>query len=202
MFASAAMVRNPGSEVIPFDTRVHEANKARGESTLGFAERLSRCGGGGTNVSLVMDAILGKMVATPAWKPDHVIILSDMESWVDGSRRSWHGNSGTETLKKFRGIQSRGARNCKLVCWNLQASATTQAIGDDVLQVGGFSDELWGAVAAFLRGDKVQPVSEAQEKKPSVDSDTWLAEIESVPLDEAGLTAWVAEAKKGSAKVR
>lgn len=201
MFAAAALAQNPGSEVIPFDTRVHPANKARGESTLGFAQRLTHCGGGGTNVSLVMKAVLEKMAKDSGWKPNHIVILSDNESWVD-SNPGYHSGRGTATLEGFRQVQRR-ARNCKLVCWNLQASATTQAVGDDILQVGGFSEELWSAVAAFLRGEKVQPVSEAQEapEKPSVDADTWLAEIESVPLDEAGLAAWVSEAKKGLSRV-
>jgi 60 kDa SS-A/Ro ribonucleoprotein len=198
MFASAALTRNPKSVVVPFDTSIGKAIKSRGESTLGFAKRLTGvCRGGGTNISLVMDATLAKMDKEKGWKPDHIVILSDNESWVDGGYRS----RGTATMSKFKQIKAR-APECKLVCWNLQASATTQAVGDDVLQVGGFSEELWSAVATFLRGEKAKVISGPETREaPSVDADTWLEEIESIPLDETALAAWVSEAKKGQPRV-
>jgi 60 kDa SS-A/Ro ribonucleoprotein len=52
LFAAAILRRNPDSIVIPFDTRTYEPRIDPSGSILSLAERLARCGGGGTDCSL------------------------------------------------------------------------------------------------------------------------------------------------------
>ena len=73
--------------------------------------------------------------------------------------------------QQFVATQSRlhgqGFAGPKLVCIDLQPYSTTQAPDrSDILNVGGFSDAVFGVVAAFLADD----------------SSRFLAEIEAVEL--------------------
>ena len=51
----------------------------------------------------------------------------------------------------------------KLVCINLQPYATSQASErSDILNIGGFSDAVFGVVTAFLRNDAERFISEIE----------------------------------------
>ena len=51
----------------------------------------------------------------------------------------------------------------KLVCIDLQAYTTTQALErEDILNVGGFSDAVFSVVASFLSGDAGRFVAEVE----------------------------------------
>jgi len=57
-----------------------------------------------------------------------------------------------------------------LVCIDIQPNRTTQAVERaDVMNVGGFSDTVFGAVAVFAAG--------------AMDADHWVGEIEKIALD-------------------
>ena len=59
--------------------------------------------------------------------------------------------------------------NARLACIDVQPSATTQASEQsDILNVGGFSDEVFKIVAAFSAGQ--------------LNADHWVGEIEAVTL--------------------
>jgi len=56
-----------------------------------------------------------------------------------------------------------GDQRPKLVCIDLQAYTTTQAPErEDILNIGGFSDAVFGVVAAFLSGDAARFVAEVE----------------------------------------
>jgi 60 kDa SS-A/Ro ribonucleoprotein len=76
-----------------------------------------------------------------------VVIVSDNQSWIDARQ---HG--ATETVRQWTELKRHNPR-AKLVCVDLQPYANTQ-IPDrpDVLNVGGFSDEVFDVVAAFDAG--------------------------------------------------
>ena len=107
------------------------------------AEKLAAIGGGGTNCS----APLGKLNAEKA-KVDLVIFVSDNESWAD--RR--YGR-GTAMLGEWEKLKARNP-NARLVCIDIQPNATTQALDRaDILNVGGFSDQVFELIAQFSRGE-------------------------------------------------
>jgi 60 kDa SS-A/Ro ribonucleoprotein len=153
LFAAALVRRNPGSVVIPFDTSAYNVEVGANESILDLAGRLARYGGGGTDCSLPLAE------ANRAHRDRRFagcVLVSDMESWVGTGTA---GSTGVMTQwQKFVANQKRrhgsDAAGPKLVCINLQAYTTTQAPErDDVLNVGGFSDAVFGVVASFL-GDE------------------------------------------------
>jgi 60 kDa SS-A/Ro ribonucleoprotein len=158
LVAAAIMRKNPDTEVIPFDTTVHTHRLNPMDSIMTNAKTLAGFGGGGTNCSSALESVNRKN-----GKGDLVIYVSDNESWMDSGH---YRNTGTMTeWNKFR------ARNpkAKLVCIDVTPSTTTQAHDrSDILNVGGFSDQVFDVIAKFV---------EIGNNK-----DLWVSTIESVSL--------------------
>ncbi|KMJ36195.1 RNA-binding protein [Salmonella enterica subsp. enterica serovar Typhimurium] len=94
---------------------------------------------------------------------DLVIMVSDNESWVDKSR---HGS--TATMECWIELKKRNPQ-ARLVCIDLLPYGTTQAAErSDILNVGGFSDEVFTVIDNFVNGH--------------YGSAHWLEEIEAVTL--------------------
>jgi 60 kDa SS-A/Ro ribonucleoprotein len=117
---------------------------------LSLAERLAKDGGGGTNCSLPLatanrDCLHRRLAGC--------VSVSDCESWIGAGR---HGSTvviteGREFVKNQVRPQGDDMIGPKLVCINVQPYATTQAPErSDILNVGGFSDAVFGVVAALL----------------------------------------------------
>jgi len=142
LFAASVLRRNPRAEVIPFDHVARDLHINARDSVMTNAEKLSNLGGGGTNVSAPL-ALLNSKKA----KGDLVIYVSDNQSWVDAA----HGHGGTATMNEWSSFKSRNPR-AKLVCIDLQPYAHTQAKDRaDILNIGGFSDQVFEVIAEFAR---------------------------------------------------
>lgn len=143
--ASAILRKNPSAEVLPFENGVVNLRLNPRDSVMTNAQKLASIGGGGTNCSAPL-AELNRRKA----KGDVVIYVSDNESWID-TKRTW--NSGTETMKQWNEFKSRNP-NAKLVCIDIQPNATTQAKERaDILNIGGFSDQVFTLVTEFAQGN-------------------------------------------------
>jgi 60 kDa SS-A/Ro ribonucleoprotein len=158
LVAACVLRRNPQAEVIPFESDVvTNLRLSPRDSIVTNAEKLAAVGGGGTNCSAPL-AALNKRNAEGGF----AIYVSDNESWVDA--RSGRGTATMAEWQKFRGRNP----NAKLACIDIQPNATVQARGDDVLNVGGFSDAVFDALAAFVRGELA--------------GDGWVKKVERVAL--------------------
>lgn len=144
LVASAILRKNPTAEVLPFENDVVDIALNPRDSVMTNAQKLAKIGGGGTNCSAPLRQ-LNKAKA----QGDLVIYVSDNESWMD-KQRTW--NSGTETMKQWNSFQSRN-KEAKLVCIDIQPYATTQVQERaDILNVGGFSDQVFNLVSEFANG--------------------------------------------------
>lgn len=177
LIASAVLRQNRSARVIPFCTHVHQVTLNPRDSVLTNTQKLT-LNGGGTACRVALDYANQQQL-----KAGLVVYLSDNESWADSGSG---GASGLMTAWKT--FKTRNPK-AKMVCLNLQSSATTQAVGDDVLNLGGFSDEVWKVVAEFVKGGRVS-AGEGDESTP-VGVDTWLAEIKAIDLDAPVRTAQV-----------
>ena len=158
LVTAAIVRRNPTAEGLPFEQSVVALHLSPRDSVMTNAERLASVGGGGTCVS----APLAQLNAGKA-KGDVVVIVSDNQSWVDAA-----GAHGTATLREWNAFRARN-RQARLVLIDLQPEATTQATErEDILNVGGFSDQVFDVVAEFAAG--------------RLHSDHWVGLIESVAL--------------------
>ncbi|MGL4550998.1 MAG: vWA domain-containing protein, partial [Gemmataceae bacterium] len=143
LFAAAVVRRTPGSVVVPFDTQAHAANVTPGEGILALARRLAAYGGGGTDCSTPLRYANRELRSR---RFAACVVVSDNMSWAGVA------SSGTPMMEQWRTFRARSA-GAKLVCIDVQPNASTQAPdGDDVLNVGGFSDAVFDVVASWLGG--------------------------------------------------
>lgn len=141
---AAAMLRsNREARVIPFEQAVVPVTLKATDRIAANAAKLAAVGGGGTNVSAPL-ALLNKEKAAV----DLVVIVSDNESWVDAQR-----NGSTATMQEWTKLAKRNPQ-AKLVCIDIAPYGTTQAASrQDILNVGGFSDAVFGTIARFVSGE-------------------------------------------------
>lgn len=142
LVAAALLRKNPDTRVLPFETGVVSIALNPRDTVLTNAEKLAVIGGGGTNCS----APLARLNREKA-KADLVVFVSDNESWVDATRRG-----ATATMQEWEIFRQRNPA-AKLVCIDIQPYGTTQAAErGDILNVGGFSDEVFRLLAAYAAG--------------------------------------------------
>jgi 60 kDa SS-A/Ro ribonucleoprotein len=159
LITAAIVRRNPAADVLPFEQSVVKLRLSPRDSVMTNAERLASVGGGGTSVS----APLAQLNVRKAKGDVVVVIVSDNQSWVDGAAAR-----GTATLREWNAFRARNPR-ARLVLIDLQPYATTQAPErEDILNVGGFSDQVFELVAEFAAG--------------RLHSDHWVGLIDSISL--------------------
>jgi len=161
LIASAILRKNPIARIVPFETRIHNVSLRARDSILTNAETLAKFCGGGTNCSLPMHAL-----AESKEKADVVIYVSDNESWIDSWPR-WH-YQGTSSMDEWNKVKANNPK-AKLVCIDLTPNTTTQVKSNpDVLNIGGWSDEVFSVIAKFCDGNSSE--------------DRWVKEIESIEI--------------------
>jgi 60 kDa SS-A/Ro ribonucleoprotein len=159
LVAAAVLRRNPRAEVLPFE---HEVVKGLGlnprDSVMTNAQKLAAVGGGGTDCSAPLRLLNERKAAG-----DLVLYVSDNESWVDAG-----AGRGTATMQEWSAFKRRNP-GARLVCVDVQPYGTVQAAeASDILNVGGFSDQVFDVVADFAAG-RLNP-------------DHWVGVIEQVAL--------------------
>ncbi|QDV40628.1 hypothetical protein Enr13x_04340 [Stieleria neptunia] len=170
LFAAAILRRNPDSVVVPFDTRAYNlygsgAKIDPSDSILSLSARLSKYGGGGTDVSLPL-VEANKRYAKRAFAG--IVLVSDNESWINSGRRYGYGQNGSTGVmtqwEKFKKTQrGHGIADPKLVCIDIAPYGNTQAPDrQDILNIGGFSDAVFNVVSSFLSADKNRFVREVE----------------------------------------
>jgi len=163
LVAAAILRKNPTAEVIPFSDNVVLTSLNPRDSVMTNAQKLASLPSGGTNCS----APLASLNRTKS-KGDVLIYVSDNESWIDTPARAAFGGNGTETMKQWNEFKSRNA-DAKLVCIDIQPYAHAQAKErTDILNVGGFSDQVFTLVSEFAGG--------------TLDAEHWVGVIEKVEI--------------------
>lgn len=159
LVAAAIVRQNPGAEVLPFEHDVVNLRLNPRDSIMTNAAKLASVGGGGTNCSAPL-ALLNKRQA----RGDLVIFVSDNESWVDAGL-----GRGTATMAEWNIFKHRNPA-ARLVCIDIQPYGSTQAQErEDILNIGGFSDQVFDVIAEFAKG--------------GLNADHWIGIIESVSLE-------------------
>lgn len=153
---AAAMLRtNPNTRVLPFEQRVVDVKLDPLARLAVNAATLAGVGGGGTNVS----APLAKLNREKA-KVDTVVVVSDNQSWVDNN---YYGP--TQVMYEWKRLKRRNP-DAKLICIDIQPYGSTQAKDrKDIMNVGGFTDAVFDAMARFANGkaqDWVEIVNEVE----------------------------------------
>jgi 60 kDa SS-A/Ro ribonucleoprotein len=149
LVASCVLRTTPTAKVLPFECSVRKVQLNPRDSVMTNADKLSRIGGGGTNCSAPLEMILNN-----GWDVDTVIYVSDCESWMDSKRRRYYGwgmrGSGTSSMELWNKIKKNN-KNAKCVCIDIQPYETTQMKErEDILNIGGFSDQIFNVIDSFV----------------------------------------------------
>ena len=140
--------KNPRAEVIPFESKVVEVRLNPRDSVLTNAEKLRKLPAGGTNCSAPLEFLNRRRA-----QGDLVIYVSDNESWIDAPHYGRFGGSATQTMKEWARFRQR-TPEARMVCIDVQPYGTVQAKERaDILNIGGFSDQVWDVIAEFARGE-------------------------------------------------
>ena len=163
LIAATALRKNPRAEVIPFESKVVEVRLNPRDSVVTNADKLAKLPAGGTNCSAPLEFLNQRRA-----QGDLVIYVSDNESWIDAPHYGRFGGSATQTMKEWASFRRRNPE-ARMVCIDVQPYGTVQAKERaDILNVGGFSDQVWDVIAEFTRGE--------------LNADHWIGVIESVAL--------------------
>ena len=129
--------------VMRFDTNAQKLTLNARDSVMTNTQKIGLNGGGTDCASPI------RLYNQQKLKADVFIILSDNMSWCNGA---YYGNS-TGTSAEWLEFK-RNNPKAKLVCIDLAAGTTTQAKSTpDVLNVGGFSDNVFEVVSAFIESN-------------------------------------------------
>jgi 60 kDa SS-A/Ro ribonucleoprotein len=159
LVAATVLRRNPRTTVLPFSDRVNTVTLNPRDSVMTNAKILAELPSGGTDCSLPIVELNRRKA-----KAGLVILVSDNESWIDQNPHS----RGTALLREWQIFQSRNP-GAKLVCLDLQPNQSVQAPNrNDILNIGGFSDEVFATIASFASG--------------RLGSDHWVGVIEQTEL--------------------
>lgn len=137
---AACVLRNSeDTDVIRFDTVATKISLNPRDSVMTNCERIG-FNGGGTDCSAPV-RLLNKAKS----KVDLVIIVSDNESWYQ-----IESYGRTSLLEAWTTLKANNPK-AKLVCIDLAATSTTQVPSTrDCLNIGGWSDNAFTAIAGFL----------------------------------------------------
>ncbi|HLK62651.1 MAG TPA: hypothetical protein VKU19_04400 [Bryobacteraceae bacterium] len=156
LVAASVLRKNRFVTVLPFDNAVVPIDLNPRDTVMTNAGKLAAIGGGGTNCSAPIRLLNQQRV-----KADLVLFISDNESWVDQGR-----GVGTALMAEWSEFRRRNP-GARLVCLDVQPNHTTQATErDDILNIGGFSDQVFEVISAFASG-QLEPKH-------------WIARIEAV----------------------
>ncbi|WLQ11704.1 RNA-binding protein [Hahella aquimaris] len=145
LVAAAILAKNKDAEILPFATSVHQVRLNPRDSVMTNATKLAQLGGGGTNCSAPLVELNRRKAEV-----DTLVFVSDNESWIDTNSRYAGYNSGTAVMQEWLKLKQRNP-NAKMVCIDVVPNAYTQAMErDDILNVGGFSDQVFTVMKSFL----------------------------------------------------
>ena len=160
LFAAAIIKKNPAAEVLPFNHRVVAITLNPRDTVMTNAAKLASMPRGGTNCSAPL-LHLNERGA----RGELVIYVSDNQSWIDSANAAARG---TATMVEWNRFKLRNPQ-ARLACIDLQPYATTEAAErEDILNVGGFSDQVFETVAEFAAG--------------RLGADHWVGAIESLEI--------------------
>jgi 60 kDa SS-A/Ro ribonucleoprotein len=146
LIAAVILRTNPESDLIGWASNVGHVKLNSRDSVMSNSQKLAASSihfGGGTNSQLAL-----QLLNQEGAKRDLIIYVSDNQSWIGNG--SCGGTAMAEQWKVFKKKNPRA----KLICIDVQPYGSTQVQDDkDVLNIGGFSDEVFSVIARFAHGD-------------------------------------------------
>jgi hypothetical protein len=137
VFASALYKKNPDTDIILFNEDAMRITPNPEDSIMTIAKTIDSYVGGGTDISSAFD-ILDR-------KYDRIIVLSDMQSWLDTCHLFGRENTLKKAYSRYK--QKYRNQNPKLFSFDLQGYGTLLFPQDSVYCLAGFSDYVFDLMA-------------------------------------------------------
>jgi 60 kDa SS-A/Ro ribonucleoprotein len=148
--AAAVLRQNGEATILAFSDDVMDIRHLKlnpRDSVLTNANKLASLPSGGTNCSAPLRLMNAKLM-----KADLVWFVSDNMSWADSARSYYGGQSATGMMAEFTVLKNRSPK-ARMVLHDIQPNASTQGHErEDIMNVGGFSDNVFDVVAGFAKG--------------------------------------------------
>lgn len=136
IFAATLAKANKDADIVLIDTDKYEFNVSSRLPVVDFVEKMKKFGGGGTEMSLAFKT--SKVY-------DRIIILSDNESWNEGS---WGGS----VQSAFTDYKNRTGADPYVFAIDIQGYGTKDVTGRNVFHLAGFSDRLLDFIVLAEKG--------------------------------------------------
>lgn len=154
LMAAAFQKTNPECKLIGWASNVGEVRLNPKDSLMTNAQKFAQEAyrfGGGTNAQLAL-----QLLNSQQWAGDVVIYVSDNQSWIRNPMGTYgYFQSGTGMAHEWAGFKKRNPK-AKLVCVDIQPYGDAQVPDSkDVMNVGGFSDEIWTVIRDFVQNSGV-----------------------------------------------
>ena len=149
LVGAAIKRKNRDAEIIPFESKaITDFRLNPRDSVMTNAQKLTALPAGGTNCSAPLEYVNRQKA-----NGDMIIYVSDNESWLDSPHYGrYRGQSATKTMTEWSKFKARN-ESAKMICIDIQPYTTTQATErEDIVNVGGFSDQVFGLIAAVAKG--------------------------------------------------
>jgi 60 kDa SS-A/Ro ribonucleoprotein len=144
VLTASLLRKNPNSQVITFNENAELRCINNHDSIMTIANTLSQLCSGGTNVSSSLH-----YMNTLLMKYKNIIMISDNQSWMDSNDLRC-----TNSLYEWNKYTKR-VKDTKMVCLNITPYTNTQIPDrDNVLNIGGFSDQFFTIIDEFFRYGK------------------------------------------------
>ncbi|MHD0644769.1 vWA domain-containing protein [Pseudomonas aeruginosa] len=139
LIGAALLKKNPQARVIAFNGNARELKLNREATVMVQAEYIRGLLDGGTNCGSVVQYMMNNDI-----RADHLIMISDNQSWVGDGRYS--------QLSSLWAKYKKTNRHARMINLDISPNATSAAdtTREDTLLVGGFSDEVFNVMARFL----------------------------------------------------
>jgi 60 kDa SS-A/Ro ribonucleoprotein len=162
LMASAVYRKNKSVEIWTFSDNANMVELNSKDNVLKNTQKLNLAGGG-TNISAPMHRFNADHK-----NADWILYVSDYESWID-SPSAVYGYNSTGLSYEWDIFKKRN-NHAKLICCDLTPRDNSQiCTRKDVLQVGGFSDQVFDVIASFVSQSKSE--------------DYWVEEINKTSLE-------------------
>jgi len=146
LISAVILRKNQETKIIPFSDSIPKVRLNPLDSVTTIANVLSKLPSGGTNCALPLAS-----VANEGQKVDAFVLVSDNESWINSP--SYYNYYRTNAMDEWLRIKKKNPK-AKLINIDLTPNTTTQLHSQsDILNIGGFSDNVFEVVRSFLNDD-------------------------------------------------
>jgi 60 kDa SS-A/Ro ribonucleoprotein len=148
LISSAILRRNRGALVLPFAGELYNIKLNPRDTVMTTSDKIGALYGGATNCSLPLHYLNQEKI-----NADLVVFVSDYESWLDSTNHGWYNRQGPGMAEEWGMFKVNNPR-AKLMCIDITPTGRSQVKSrKDVLQVGGFSDQVFKLMHLFLEAD-------------------------------------------------